>query len=374
LHLPLELKKEIALVELALPGQDELSLLLDTFLKQRAKPLPLHEEERRKLVRSLQGLTLNEARHVLARAFHGKQSVDSKLFDSIFEEKAQMTRKEGILEFIPQDCSIDELGGLENLKEWLTKRKGLFSEESKTVESLLPKGLLMMGISGCGKSLSVKVIATLWNLPLFRLNMSQVYSSVFGTPEEAFNRAMLTAEALSPCILWIDEIEMGVAGYQGGEGSAPSQRIFASFLTWMQEKEALVFVAATANRIDLLPAEILRKGRFDQVFFLDLPTEAEREEIFKVHLKKRKADYSRFDMAILAKGTKGWNGAEIEQCVVASIIEAVIEKRSLQASDLYRQMGKIVPLSKTMSEQIKHIKSWAHDRAVHASKADHSTI
>jgi AAA+ superfamily predicted ATPase len=371
LVMPIELRKEVALVELGLPGQDEIAVLVDRFLKKKSGPSPpinLSDEGRRRLIRALQGLTLSESQHVLTKVFYGKSGTDPRLFTAIFEEKAQITRKEGILEFVPQEFNFEDVGGLENLKEWLIKRKDLFAEESKKVESLLPKGLLMMGISGCGKSLSVKAVSSLWNLPLFRLNMNHVYSGVFGTPEEAFNRALLTSEILAPCILWIDEIEMGVAGYQGGEGSAPSQRIFASFLTWMQEKEALVFVAATANRIDLLPAEILRKGRFDQIFFMDLPTDEERKEIFRVHLRKRGVDHNQFDLTILAKGTRGWNGAEIEQCVVSAIIDSVVEKRTLQVSDLYRQMTQIVPLSRTMAEQIKRIKSWAHDRAVPATR------
>jgi SpoVK/Ycf46/Vps4 family AAA+-type ATPase len=257
---------------------------------------------------------------------------------------------------------------LDNLKEWLLKRQKAFSEDAKKFGISPPRGLLMMGISGCGKSLSVKAISALWDLPLFRLDMNAVFSRATGSPEEAFNRALKTMESVAPVILWIDEIEMGVAGYTNSSGSETS-RIFASFLTWMQEKEALVFVAATANRIDLLPAEVLRKGRFDQIFFLDLPNESERAHIFKVHLEKRNNPANNFNLKQLAKVTKEWNGAEIESCVITAMVDAFNENRQLNDNDLYRAIAKIVPLSTTMVEQIKHIKSWAHDRAIKASKS-----
>jgi len=222
-----------------------------------------------------------------------------------------------------------------------------------------------MGISGCGKSLAVKTISTLWNLPLFRLDMN----AVFGTPspEATFLRALRSVEAVSPAVLWIDEIEMGVGGYREG-GDASMSRIFSGFLTWMQEKSALVFVAATANRIQLLPAEVIRKGRFDQVFFVDLPNEEERKQIFSIHLKKNRCEPGRFDLVFLAKATKGWNGAEIEQIVVSSVVDAYSEQRTLTEDDLHRVIASTVPLSITMEDQIKAIKSWAHDRALNASR------
>jgi len=285
----------------------------------------------------------------------------------LYEEKRLLTKKEGLLEFVPQSVSLNDVGGLENLKEWLAKRSKAFSEDAERFGISPPRGLLMMGISGCGKSLSVKAISALWDLPLFRLDMNEVFSRASGTPEEAFNRALKTMESIAPAILWIDEIEMGVAGYSKSSGTE-SSRIFASFLTWMQEKDALVFVAATANRIDLLPAEVLRKGRFDQIFFLDLPNEEERKQIFRVHLEKRNNPADKFNLTQLAKVTKAWNGAEIESCIVAAMVDAFNENRPLNDNDLYRAIAKTVPLSTTMVEQIKHIKGWAHDRAVRASK------
>jgi SpoVK/Ycf46/Vps4 family AAA+-type ATPase len=223
-----------------------------------------------------------------------------------------------------------------------------------------------MGMSGCGKSLGIKVISTLWNLPLFRLDMNTVFSGQAGNAEMTFLKALKTVEAASPAVLWIDEIEMGVGST--GTGDSSMSRIFAGFLTWMQEKDPFVFVAATANRIQLLPAEVIRKGRFDQVFFVDLPNEEERKQIFGIHLARNRQDPSKFDLVFLAKATKGWNGAEIEQSVVSAVVDAYADKRSITEQDLYRMISATVPLSVTMEDQIKAIKSWAHDRAISASK------
>jgi SpoVK/Ycf46/Vps4 family AAA+-type ATPase len=277
-----------------------------------------------------------------------------------------MSKKDGVLEFVPPRFSIEDLGGYENLKDWLQKRKALFSREAMDAGIPIPSGILLMGMSGCGKSLGIKCISTLWNLPLFRLDMNSVFSGASGNAEATFLKALRTVEAASPAVLWIDEIEMGVGST--GQGDASMSRIFAGFLTWMQEKDPFVFVAATANRIHLLPAEIIRKGRFDQVFFVDLPNEEERKQIFGIHLARNRQDPSKFDLVFLAKATKGWNGAEIEQAVVSAVVDAYSDKRPLTEQDLYKMISATVPLSVTMEDQIKAIKSWAHDRAISASK------
>jgi SpoVK/Ycf46/Vps4 family AAA+-type ATPase len=369
--IPREIRKEVALVPFDLPSPAELAQVLEGvlggFSKAGKVKVELPEGERAPFVTALQGLTLNEARHALLRAFSGREVIDGTTLDAVFEEKAQLTRKEGILEFVPQRWLLEEIGGLDNLKDWLLKREKLFKDPDPEARELIPRGVLFMGVSGCGKSMAVKAISSLWNLPLFRLDLGEVFSGSWGTPDEAFANALHTVEVLSPAILWIDEIEMGVAGYVEGAAGIHA-RIFAAFLTWMQEKPSQIFVAATANRIDLLPPEVIRKGRFDQIFFCDLPSEKEREEIFDVHLRKRGVSTAKLDLQILAKGTKGWNGAEIEQAVVSALTEARAEKREIEEDDLFFQIGKIVPLSKTMSEKIKQIRSWAHDRAISASK------
>ncbi len=367
MRLPYELSRDVAIIDFPLPTPDELAKILDAHLAGMKTPLVAEGETRKRVLSALQGLTLIEAQHALNRAMFGRTTLDDTVLDSLYEQKEQLARKDGVLEFVPQRWSIHDIGGLENLKDWLNKRSKLFTDESKHAQMLMPKGLLMMGISGCGKSLSVKAISSLWNMPLFRLDMNQVFSSVWGTPEEAFDRALKTMESLAPAILWLDEIEGGISREGTGADSGIKGRIFAAFLTWMQEKNARVFVAATANRIDLLPAELLRKGRFDQIFFLDLPSEFERGQIFAVHLHKRGVDAKAFDLNVLAKSTKNWNGAEIEQCVVSAMVESYAKDKPLDEDELFIQIGRIVPLATTMSEQIKGIKSWAHDRAIKAS-------
>jgi ATP-dependent 26S proteasome regulatory subunit len=367
LRFPHELSRDVTVIDVPLPTPDELGQILDKNLKAMKAPQPAVGEQRQRMLSALQGLTLIEAQHALHRALFGRDKVDDTVMESLFEQKEQLARKDGVLEYVPQRWNLHDIGGLETLKDWLVKREKLFNDESAKARMLVPKGLLMMGVSGCGKSLSVKAISSLWNLPLFRLDMNQVFSSVWGTPEEAFDRALKTMESLAPAILWLDEIEGGINREGQGSDAGTKGRIFSAFLTWMQEKNAKVFVAATANRIDLLPAELLRKGRFDQIFFIDLPTEAERGQIFSVHLHKRGIDSHAFDLNVLAKSTKNWNGAEIEQCVISAMVEAYAKDEPVDEDDLFLQIGKIVPLATTMSEQIKGIKSWAHDRAVRAS-------
>ncbi len=365
LAIPEELKKEIYVVEYELPDDSEITKLLDGHLRRRLS-VTIDDLAMRRLSLAMRGLTADEIGHLVSKVFASRRNFDDSAFLEVLAEKEQMSKKEGVLEFVPPRFSLDDVGGYAVLKEWLLKRQALFSKEAMDAGIPIPKGILLMGISGCGKSLCVKTISTLWNLPLFRLDMN----AVFGTDnaESTFLRALRAVEAVSPAVLWIDEIEMGVGGYREGQDASMS-RIFSGFLTWMQEKSAMVFVAATANRIHLLPAEIIRKGRFDQVFFVDLPNEEERKQIFSIHMKKNKCDVGRFDLVFLAKATNGWNGAEIEQAIVGAVIDAYAETRQLNEDDLYRMISATVPLSVTMDEQIKAIRSWAHERALNASRA-----
>ncbi len=365
--LPEDLKKEIYLTDYDLPDEAEVGYVVSLVGRRLLGEQGLADADARRIATALRGMTLDEVEHVLSKVFGRTPRLDEATFDELMSEKEQISRKEGVLEFVPARTTIDDIGGLDNLKDWLSKRKKLFTREAVESGLPVPKGLLMMGMSGCGKSLSVKAISALWNLPLFRLDMNLV----FGTenPESSFHRALRTSEQLAPAILWIDEIEMAITGGREAGGGDPSLgRIFSTFLTWMQEKDALVFVAATANRIHLLPAEFIRKGRFDQVFFLDLPNETERKAIFAVHLKKRKAPTGKIDVVFLSKATKGFNGAEIESVVQAAALEAFNAGREVAEDDVSRVITNTVPLSKTMDEQIKAIKSWAHNRALSASR------
>ncbi|MBL8111931.1 MAG: AAA family ATPase [Acidobacteria bacterium] len=369
LLLPQDLKKEIYVLDYDLPGDDEIAYVLTHLGKRFLGEPGFVDADLRRLGSAVKGLTLDEIEHVLSKVLGRRPVFDDDALREILAEKEQASRKEGVLEFISPRVSMEDVGGLENLKDWLTKRKNLFTRESVDAGMPVPKGILLMGMSGCGKSLSVKVISSFWNLPLFRLDMNLVFGT--DSPEYAFHNALQTVEGMAPALLWIDEIEMAITGGSGtstgGDGSLG--RIFSTFLTWMQEKDALVFVAATANRIHLLPAEIIRKGRFDQVFFVDLPNEEERKQIFAVHLRRHKVNLDKFDVVFLAKATKGWNGAEIEAAVNSSAIEAFASRRALVEDDVSRAVSRAVPLSRTMEEQMKAIKSWAHDRALSASKS-----
>jgi len=345
------------------PDDGELSALVTSLLQGRRE----EDADIERLVGSLKGMSLTEAEHLIRRLFDSHTALDEDFFREVLDEKEQITRKEGILEFVPPDESLSGLGGLDQLKEWVAERSSLFLPEARKQGLPRPRGVLMMGISGCGKSLAVKVIARQWRLPLFRLDMNLVFAGVQGSAEWIFHRALEAVESVAPAVLWIDEIEMGIAGYHEGE-TGSNTRIFSTFLTWMQEHRADVFVAATANRINLLPAEILRKGRFDQVFFVDLPNEEERKEIMSIHLQRNDLDPANYDLILLASATRTWNGAEIEQAVASARITAHARGIEVSQNDLLAAFGKIIPLSRTMEVQLKTIRSWARTRALPATR------
>src|SRR5208337_5584580 len=256
----------------------------------------------------------------------------------LLEEKRLLVNRSGVIEFVAEGAAIGEIGGLEELKKWLLERRELFRMRDSLTNEIVPKGILLMGIPGCGKSLAVKAIASAFNIPLYRIDMVEVFSGRHGKPEGAFVEACRLMEDMAPAVLWFDEIEMGITSTESG---GEQGRIFAFFLTWMQEKARGLFVAATANRIDLLPAEMIRKGRFDEVFFVDLPQVPERIEILKIHLARRGMDVARFDLERLANFTKGWTGAEIEQTVVSALTKARLKDQEVTEQDLFRAAGEL---------------------------------
>ena len=359
-ELPDSIKPLAYIVVSLFPDEGEIRALVNGLLAKRSVGENLVE----RLIASLKGMSLTESEHLLRRLLDRHANLTEDFFQEVLDEKEQITRKEGILEFVPPDSTLDQLGGLDQLKEWVAERRTLYMPEARAQGLPRPRGVLLMGISGCGKSLATKVIAHEWKLPLFRLDMNLVFAGVHGSAEWIFHRALEAVESVAPAVLWIDEIEMGIAGYHEGETGA-NTRIFSTFLTWMQEHRADVFVAATANRINLLPAEILRKGRFDQVFFVDLPNEEERKEIMSIHLARNGLEASAYDLILLASATRGWNGAEIEQAVASARITGHARGVKVSQNDMLAAF----PLARTMEEQLKAIRSWARTRALPATRA-----
>jgi ATP-dependent 26S proteasome regulatory subunit len=329
-EIPLELEKDVVVLDFPLPTSEEIAGVLEQHLRQtKANRLPPEAKEH--LIQAALGLTEDEAQKVYRKAFVQAKKLTQSEVEIVLSEKKQLIRRNGILEYIEEDETIDSIGGLEELKAWLQQRSNAFSERAREYGLPQPKGMLILGVPGCGKSLIAKTTSRLWGLPLLRLDMGRVYDgSTVGRSEANLRSALKTAESISPAILFIDELDKAFAGGAGSSDSdgGTSSRIFGSFLTWMQEKKSPVFVMATANRIDRLPGEFLRKGRFDEIFFVDLPNPAEREAIFRIHLGKRRPEIERFDLLQLAKMSEGFSGAEIEQAIIAAMYEAFAQDES----------------------------------------------
>ncbi len=380
LLIPETMQKEVSLVDLPLPSLDEIKTKLEKMLAQNKQidTTKLDESIKEKLCKAALGLTLQETENAFALAMVNDGCIDERDLNIILNEKMQVIKKTGILEFINTDIKLSDIGGLENLKNWLNKRNNSWSEAAKKYCLPAPKGVLITGVPGCGKSLTAKAMSAAWQLPLLKLDFGKIFSGIVGSSEENMRKAIKTAEAVAPSILWVDEIEKSLSGINSNGDSGTSSRIFGTFLTWMQEKTAPVFVIATANNISGLPAELLRKGRFDEIFFVDLPTKNERKEIFKLHLEKRLQDKevaSKIEINDelydkLADLTEGYVGAEIEQIVISALYEAFFQKRPLEISDLENTIKNVVPLSVTQKEQILALRQWANIRAVTATKKD----
>ena len=382
LLIPESMQKEVTIVDLPLPTLEEIKAKLDKMVSQNNQidTSNLDDEGKEKLCKAALGLTLQEAENAFALSMVNDGKIDGKDLSIILSEKMQVIKKTGILEFINTDIQISDVGGLENLKNWLNKRNNSWSESAKKYCLPAPKGVLITGVPGCGKSLTAKAMSAAWQLPLLKLDFGKIFSGIVGSSEENMRKAIKTAEAVAPSILWVDEIEKSLSGMGSNSSgdSGTSSRIFGTFLTWMQEKTAPVFVIATANNISGLPAELLRKGRFDEIFFVDLPTHRERKEIFKLHLSKRlkdkevssKLEVNEELLEKLADMTEGFVGAEIEQVVITALYEAFFNKRPLEFADLEATIKNVVPLSVTQKEQILGLRQWANVRAVAAIRKD----
>ncbi|MGK7903160.1 MAG: AAA family ATPase [Hormoscilla sp.] len=365
-QVPIELEKEVVVIDFPLPSIADLNKVLSGQLEQNVRQSRISTEGREKLLKAALGLTKDEAQKVYRKAQVTAGKLTEAEVEIVLSEKKQLIRRNGILEYLEEDETLNSVGGLEELKRWLKQRSNAFSERAREYGLPQPKGMLILGVPGCGKSLIAKTTSRLWGLPLLRLDMGRVYDgSMVGRSEANLRNALKTAESISPAILFIDELDKAFAGGTGSADSdgGTSSRIFGSFLTWMQEKKSPVFVMATANRVERLPGEFLRKGRFDEIFFVDLPNAEERQEIFKIHLGKRRREIDRFDIEQLAKVSDGFSGAEIEQALIAAMYEAFAQDREFSQLDIIAAIKATLPLSRTMSEQVTALRDWARQRA-----------
>ncbi|AGC48569.1 AAA ATPase [Myxococcus stipitatus DSM 14675] len=376
LLIPVELEKEVSVIDVPMPGYNDLMRLLKEIVavvrRTNKATIELSREHADQLIKAALGLTMSEAENAFAKAIASDGKLGPEDIKRIQDEKRQVIRKSGLLEYYPPDETLGNVGGLENLKGWLSQRTTAFGERARQFGLPEPRGLLLLGVQGCGKSLTAKAVSAHWNLPLLRLDMGRIFSGLIGSSEENLRKAIRVAESVSPVVLWVDEIEKGLSGVASSSSadSGVSARVFGTLLTWLQEKTAPVFVVATANRIDGLPPEVLRKGRFDEIFFIDLPAQAEREDIFRIHLRKRKREPSRFSVPELAELADGFSGAEIEQSVVAGLYEAFAENTELEQQHLVRTLRDTFPLSVTMRDEIGRLREWARGRTRPASSRE----
>lgn len=372
LHLPQELEREITVIDLPPPDLGELAELMDGIeqgLGDEAYRIELTPSGRERLLRAALGLTAAEAEAVLARALVNDGRLTDDDLSVVLEEKKQAVRRSGILEFYEAEEGMEHVGGLDILKAWLMKRYQAFSEDARAYGLPEPRGVLLLGVQGCGKSLVAKAVSRAWRMPLLRLDVGRVFGKYIGESEAGIRTAIRTAEAVAPSILWIDEIEKGFAGSTGdSHDTGVSARVLGTFLTWLQEKKKPVFVLATANSIRNLPPELLRKGRFDELFFIDLPVLVERAEIFRVHLSRLRRDPALFDLPSLAAAAEGYTGAEIEQAIKEALHDAYADgRREPTTDDLMVAIRQIVPIAVTMKESIQAMRRWSDNRARRAS-------
>jgi MoxR-like ATPase len=372
LSMPDSLRRLSATVSLPPPDGEEFRTLIERVardLRQRMKvQIELPDSEVSRLVSHLKGLTLLEAEKVLTRAIVEDGRLAPNDLDHVIAYKKQIVEREGVLEYYPLEETMQEVADLAGLKGWLAKRTHFITSPEKAGDFGLtfPKGVLLVGVPGCGKSLCAKAVAMEWKLPLLKLDPGRLYNKYMGESEKNFRLAMNTAERLAPCVLFIDELEKAFAS-GGSEDGGVSQRVLGTFLSWMQDRKADVFTVATANDVTRLPAEFLRKGRFDEVFFVDLPNAEARLAILRIHLKKRSQDPAAFDLEALTNATDGFSGAEIEQAIVSALYTAFADKKPLSSQTLCAEIAATRPLSATMAERVAAIRDWAVGRTVGAN-------
>jgi len=373
LEIPTELEKEITVLNFPLPAREDLAELLDRIIQDvrqfKQVKIDLDDAGRERLLQAALGLTLSEAENVFAKIIVKDERLSAEDVNEVFAEKQQIIRKSGLLEYYATNETFSHVGGLSVLKDWLQKRAITFTDEARNFGLPAPKGILILGVQGCGKSLCAKAVSTMWQQPLLRFDMGRMFGSLVGSSEENVRRAIAVAESVAPAILWVDEIDKAFAGSQssGGTDGGTTARVFGTFLTWLSEKTAPVFVVATANDISQLPPELLRKGRLDEIFFVDLPAETERQDVFRIHLSKRGRDPEKFDLAALVESSVNFSGAEVEEAIISALYDAFYAGEELATGHVLAALKETVPLAKTMEEQINRLRHWAEGRARNAS-------
>ncbi|HHP7229726.1 MAG TPA: AAA family ATPase [Xenococcaceae cyanobacterium] len=369
-NLPDELTEVFTVLDFPLPSAVEIKTEITRLISATGQSLSA--QLLNDLVRSAQGLSLERIRRVLTRAIASHGQLESDDVELILEEKRQSIRQTQILDFYPATEQISDIGGLNNLKDWLLRRGGGFSEKARAYGLPNPRGLLLVGIQGTGKSLTAKAIAHHWHLPLLRLDVGRLFGGLVGESESRTRQMINLAEALAPCILWIDEIDKAFAGATGKGDSGTTSRVFGTFITWLAEKQSPVFVVATANNIQSLPPEMLRKGRFDEIFFVGLPSQEEREAIFQVHLSRlRPHNLKNYDLKRLAYETPEFSGAEIEQTLIEAMHIGFSQNRDFTTDDILEAASQIVPLAKTAQEQIQFLQNWAASGKARLASRNH---
>ena len=356
-NIPDTLREFITLIDFPLPTYNEIYeelVRLMTSLKQ-----DISEDVLLTLTTACQGLSLERIRRVLSKVIAKSGNINAESPKLIIEEKKQIIQQTQLLEFSVTDKKISDVGGLDNFKEWLNLRAEAFSPAAREYGLPYPKGVLLVGIQGTGKSLAAKTVANEWNLPLLRLDFGRLFASLVGQSESRVRKMIQIAEALSPCVLWVDEIDKAFAGAQSSGDSGTTSRVLSTFLTWLSEKPSPVFVVATANNIEMIPPEIIRKGRFDEVFFLNLPTKEERKEIFKVHLgKARQKRIEEFELTLLSELSKDFSGAEIEQVVIEAMRLGFSKGKEFNNEDILTSIQRLVPLARTKNKELNLLKEW----------------
>jgi ATP-dependent 26S proteasome regulatory subunit len=380
MEIPAELDKEVTVINFPQPSKEDLGAMLDKIIAEvrdhKQIQIDLDGDGRERLLQAALGLTLGEAENVFAKIIVQEQRLSAEHVNEVFAEKQQIIRKSGLLEYYAAEEDFSNVGGLGVLKDWLHKRSIAFTDEARAFGLPAPKGILLLGVQGCGKSLCAKAVSRMWQLPLLRFDMGRMFGSLVGSSEENVRRAIAVAESVAPAVLWVDEIDKAFVGSQssGTTDGGTTARVFGTFLTWLSEKKASVFVVATANDVSQLPPELLRKGRLDEIFYVDLPNEEEREAIFKIHLTKRERNPDNFDLPAMVETSKEFSGAEIEEAIISALYDAFYEKKELETAHVLSALSQTVPLAKTMAEKISSQRNWAAGRARNASESNGALV